>query len=87
MGIPGFDDADIPRVLGALAVVLLVANHVFSDVSTDASQVTIRRLFRERGMGVRVNPEGVQLFLMVKGSGCIGGAVKIPWHSLHFFRW
>ena len=48
LGIPGFDDADIPRVLGGLAIVLLVANHIFSEISTDASQASTRLFFPER---------------------------------------
>ena len=51
LGIPGFDDADIPRILGGLAIVLLVANHVFSEISTDASQASTRLLFSEKGGG------------------------------------
>ena len=31
LGIPGFDDALIPRVVGAVGAFLLVANHVFAD--------------------------------------------------------
>ena len=39
LGIPGFDDADIPRILGWAAIALLTLNHVLDDSPSDASQV------------------------------------------------
>lgn len=39
LGIPGFDDADIPRILGWAAIALLTLNHILNDSPSDASQV------------------------------------------------
>lgn len=44
LGIPGFDDADIPRILGWAAIALLTLNHVLNDSPSDASQVSVTRL-------------------------------------------
>ena len=42
LGIPGFDDGDIPRVLGILAGALLIANHASSDnVSSAQSRAEV----------------------------------------------
>ena len=40
LGIPGFDDDLIPRVVGCLGAVLLVANHIAAGSYTTAAQVT-----------------------------------------------
>ena len=40
LGIPGFDDADIPRVVGLLGAGLLVANHLASSNPSDAQART-----------------------------------------------
>lgn len=40
LGIPGFDDADIPRILGFAALALLAVNNVLNDATNDASQVS-----------------------------------------------
>ena len=40
LGIEGFDDAYIPRVVGALGVVLLVINHVLGANPPSSAQVT-----------------------------------------------
>ena len=40
LGIPGFDDDLIPRVVGCLGAVLLVANHIAAGPYTTAAQVT-----------------------------------------------
>ena len=42
LGIPGFDDADIPRILGFLALALLAANNISSNVPPDGTQVCYR---------------------------------------------
>ncbi|GAB4817808.1 hypothetical protein N2152v2_004854 [Parachlorella kessleri] len=39
LGIPGFDDALIPRVVGAVGAALLVANHVFAGSQPSGAQV------------------------------------------------
>ena len=39
LGIPGFDDDLIPRVVGCLGAVLLVANHIAAGSYTTAAQV------------------------------------------------
>ena len=39
LGIPGFDDANIPRVIGVLCLLLLVLNHAFGSSSPALAQV------------------------------------------------
>ena len=39
LGIPGFDDANIPRVIGVLCLLLLVLNHAFGSSSPAPAQV------------------------------------------------
>jgi hypothetical protein len=43
LGIPGFDDDLIPRVVGCLGAVLLVANHIAAGSYTTPAQVTTCR--------------------------------------------
>jgi len=38
LGIPGFDDADLPRVVGALVAAALTANHLLSQAPLPAPQ-------------------------------------------------
>lgn len=40
LGIPGFDDADIPRILGLLALAILAVNKLLSEAPSDSTQVT-----------------------------------------------
>ena len=44
LGIPGFDDANIPRVIGVLCLLLLVLNHIFGSSSPAPAQVGPRGL-------------------------------------------
>ena len=44
LGIPGFDDALIPRVVGALGAALLVANHAFGGQPPPDAQVRAEAL-------------------------------------------
>ena len=46
LGIPGFDDDLIPRVVGALGAALLVGNHVLAGSSPSGAQVSCWRLQR-----------------------------------------
>ena len=39
LGIPGFDDANIPRVIGVLCLLLLVLNHALGSSSLAPAQV------------------------------------------------
>jgi hypothetical protein len=39
LGIPGFDDALIPRVVGILGAVLLIVNHVLDPSDATPAQV------------------------------------------------
>jgi hypothetical protein len=39
LGIPGFDDANIPRVIGAVGAVLLTLNHVLTAQPVPETQV------------------------------------------------
>lgn len=39
LGIPGFDDAQIPRVVGTVGAVLLAANHLLAAGAPSAAQV------------------------------------------------
>lgn len=39
LGIPGFDDALIPRVVGILGAALLLVNHLLSDGAVTDAQV------------------------------------------------
>lgn len=41
LGIPGFDDSEIPRVLGWAALLLLAVNHVLNQAPLDDSQVSL----------------------------------------------
>lgn len=41
LGIPGFDDAYIPRVAGALGLFLLVTNHLLSSTAAPQAQVRL----------------------------------------------
>ena len=42
LGIPGFDDEDIPRVVGFLGASLLVVNHLASSNPSDAQVRRVR---------------------------------------------
>ena len=42
LGIPGFDDDLIPRVVGVLGAALLVGNHVLAGSSPGGAQVIIK---------------------------------------------
>ena len=42
LGIPGFNDDNIPRLVGAFGVALLVANHIFAGASISDAQVGLR---------------------------------------------
>ena len=39
LGIPGFDDTLIPRVVGSLGILVLVANHLLGPDIVSATQV------------------------------------------------
>ena len=45
LGIPGFDDTYIPRVIGALGILVLFANHFFGSNATADAQVSPRSLY------------------------------------------
>lgn len=48
LGIPGFDDANIPRVIGAVGAVLLTLNHVLTAQPVPDTQVLLQKLPIER---------------------------------------
>lgn len=45
LGIPGFDDANIPRLIGAVGATLLTVNHVLTAQPVPDTQVLIRNRF------------------------------------------
>lgn len=39
LGIPGFDDAMVPRIVGSICLLLLIANHISTGSVVSDSQV------------------------------------------------
>ena len=58
LGIPGFDDANIPRVIGAVGAVLLTLNHVLTAQPVPDTQVLLHKRFFQTPLTVSAGFSG-----------------------------